>query len=126
VTGPATDAGFLTAAQPFAWTREDGSGSVGTDPVSLFTRRVTQCALSRVCGVCAEPLGRPIAFLGTEEEEQRAAFHAPPLHQPCAQALLDRGDVGLWRMTLTSGFEYVRPGRDDLDRLPRFVPNSTL
>lgn len=28
---------------------------------------VTRCALSRICGVCAEPLGRPIAFVGTPE-----------------------------------------------------------
>ena len=30
---------------------------------------VTQCALSRICGVCERPLGRPIAFVGTVEEE---------------------------------------------------------
>jgi len=117
---------FLSAAEPFAWMLEDGTGSVTTDPASLNSRRVTQCALSRICGVCAEPLGRPIVLVGTEAEEGRNAFHAPPLHEGCASALLARGDVGEWRLTRTPAFEFVRPNRDDLDQRVTFQPNSLL
>ena len=115
---------FLSAAEPFAWMLEDGTGSVTTDPASLNPRRVTQCALSRICGVCAEPLGRPIVLVGTEAEEGRNAFHAPPLHEECARGLVER--VEGWRSVDTAAFEYVRPGRDDLDKRPRFEPTVLL
>jgi hypothetical protein len=82
---------------------------------------VTRCALSRICGVCSEPLGRPIAFVGSDEEIARNAFHAPPMHQACAEEV-----VGAGRVVLTSGFEFVRPNREDLDRHPTFQPNSLL
>lgn len=87
-------------------------------------RRVTQCALSRVCGACGRPLGRPIAFVGDPDEVARNAFHSPPLHQACV-AEVDRL-VGAGEVVLTSGFEYVRPASDDLDQLPRFEPNSLI
>jgi hypothetical protein len=90
-------------------------------------RWVTQCALSRVCGGCAKSLGRPVAFLGTPEEVGRNAFHLPPMHPECAEAL--RGTPGAdprWELVSTAGFEFVRPTRDDLDREPRFEPNSLL
>ena len=56
---------------------------------ALDGRRVTQCALSRVCGVCGATLGRPLAFVGSAEEADRNAFHFPASHVECAQALLD-------------------------------------
>jgi hypothetical protein len=87
--------------------------------------RVTQCALSRICGACGESLGRPIAFLGTDEEQARNEFHAPPLHLGCAQELRGTGP-GLDVLVTTAGFEFERPGRDDLDRRVRFRPNSLL
>lgn len=88
------------------------------------TKEVTRCALSRVCGMCGEPLGRPVAFVGTELEAARNAFHAPPLHVSCAEALLATpGDLVL---VSTSGFEFVRPTREDADRRPTFQPNSLL
>ena len=43
---------------PFAWE----AGADGRR--ELVGARVTQCALSRICGACAESLGRPIAFVG--------------------------------------------------------------
>ena len=104
----------------------------------LDGRRVTQCALSRVCGVCGAGLGRPIAFLGSRREVDRNAFHFPPSHLSCAEALLDavRGlsagvlgqedHVDSWTIVTTAGFEYVRPGREDLDKRPTFEPNSLL
>lgn len=83
---------------------------------------VTQCALSRICGVCARPLGRPIAFVGTEQEVGRNAFHLPPMHLDCARGLADESS----RVVTTAGFEFVRPAREDLDRSPTFQPNSLL
>lgn len=99
---------------PFAW----------PDKI-LDPRRVVQCALSRVCGGCGRPLGRPIAFVGTSEEVDRNAFHGPPLHQECASALVDLGVAGPEVVT-TAGFEYVRPTAEGVDRRPTFVPNSLL
>lgn len=97
----------------FAW--EDG----------VPTRRaVTRCALSRVCGACGRPLGRPIAFVGDPCEVARNEFHLPPLHVECADAVLPLvtdGDV-----VLTSGYEFVRPAADDPDRAVRCAPNSVV
>lgn len=101
-------------SDPFAW--EQGA---------LVRRKVTQCALSRVCGGCGTPLGRPIAFVGTADEVARNEFHAPPLHTTCADDVR-RELEPTWDVVLTSGFEYVRPAADDLDPLARFVPNSLL
>ncbi len=99
---------------PFAWPE-------GT----LDPRRVVQCALSRVCGGCGSSLGRPIAFVGTDDEVGRNAFHAPPLHEACARLLRDLGTVGS-SIVLTGGFEFVRPTGAGPDQLPTFVPNSII
>ena len=117
-----------------------GTGEPGAPPAAetLDKRRVTQCALSRVCGVCGAGLGRPIAFLGSDEEAGRNAFHFPPSHLACAEALLAAYDgvatavlgqprpVEQWVLATTSGFEFVRPGREDADKRPTFQPNSLL
>lgn len=112
----------------------DGTASAGT----LDGRRVTQCALSRVCGVCGAGLGRPVAFVGSRQEEDRNAFHFPPSHPDCAHRLTaEYADVATpvlgqdqvvtgWRIVLTSGFEFVRPGREEEDRRPVFSPNSVI
>ena len=110
----------VTERLPFACAYDDGSGSLG----ELNGKRVTQCALSRICGSCGRPLGRPIAFVGTELEVGRNAFHFPPLHVDCAQALV--AQVPDRRVVTTAAFEFVRPGREDLDRRPTFQPNSLL
>lgn len=105
---------------------------------TLDGRRVTQCALSRVCGVCGAGLGRPIAFLGSDEEAGRNAFHFPASHLECAERLLESYDgvrdpvlgqlhpVEQWVLVTTAGFEFVRAGKEDLDRRPTFQPNSLL
>ncbi len=126
----------LGSPVPFAC----GTGEPGA-PASareLDHRRVTQCALSRVCGVCGSGLGRPIALLGSPEEEARNAFHFPPAHLECAERLLDvyaevRGSVlgqrdpfDAWVIVTTGGFEYVRARREDVDRRATFEPNSLL
>ena len=109
----------MTTTLPFAC-----AGSLA----DLDRRRVTQCALSRVCGSCGASLGRPVAFAGTEDEVARNAFHFPPLHEGCARDLVARaaGEGLAWTVVATSGFEYVRPGREDTDPRPTFRPNSLL
>ena len=109
-----------------------------SSPAELDKRRVTQCALSRVCGVCGAGLGRPIAFLGSAQEEGRNAFHFPPTHEACATALLAAyaglaGPVlgqeeapAAWVLVTTAAFEFVRPGREDADRRPTFEPSAIL
>ncbi len=117
-----------------------GTGEPGAPATAreLDQRRVTQCALSRVCGICGAGLGRPVAFLGSEDEAARNEFHFPPTHLTCAQALLTSYDaVGAavlgqltrldrWVLVTTGGFEFVRAGRDQVDRRPVFSPNSVL
>lgn len=98
----------------FAW--EDGR---------LTRRMVVRCALARVCGACGKPLGRPIAFLGTAEETARNAFHLPPLHAECVDAVRTGVD-GSWQLVRTAGFDFVRPQRGDRDPEPRYVPNSLV
>lgn len=101
-------------------------------------RRVAQCALSRICGICGAGLGRPIALLGTRREVDRNAFSFPPTHLACARALVaayPESATGLlghdepvasWVLVTTAGFEYVRPGRNEVDQQPTFRPNSLL
>ena len=110
-------------------------------PLSVRTldkRRVTQCALSRVCAACGSVLGRPLVLLGTAREVRRNAFLLPPLHLGCAGALVaayaavnepvfGQDDVpATWQLVTTAGFEFVRAGRSDEDRRPTFEPNSLL
>ena len=88
---------------------------------------VTQCALSRICGGCAMSLGRPIAFLGTSEERGRNAYHLPPMHVSCAQELLGSAEADpAWELVTTAAFEFVRPGRDEVETRPTFQPISLL
>jgi hypothetical protein len=49
------------------------------------------------------------------------------MHQACAEELSRGADADPgWQVVLTSGFEFVRPAREDLDRSPTFQPNSLL
>jgi hypothetical protein len=95
------------------------------DVLDVSRKRVTQCALSRICGACDESLGRPIAFLGTTEEQARNEFHAPPMHLDCARGL-QGSEPGLDVLVTTAGFEFERPRAEDLDQRVRFRPNSLL
>jgi hypothetical protein len=88
--------------------------------------------------VCGAGLGRPIAFIGSEDEAARNAFHFPPAHLDCAESLLaayagvseavlgQADPLPGWQLVTTAGFEYVRAGRDQVDRRPTFQPNSLL
>jgi hypothetical protein len=116
----------------------DDAGRTPVSARSLDGRRVTQCALSRICGVCGAALGRPLAFIGTRSEADRKAFHFPACHLDCARGLLDElagvtapvlgqpAPVRSWVLTTTAAFEFVRPGRGDADRRPTFQPHDVL
>lgn len=109
----------------------DGSGPSVRE---LDGRRVTQCALSRVCGVCGAGLGRPLAFLGSQSEADRNAFHFPAAHLECALGLREAlsglptpvlgqaEPVEEWALLTTAAFEFVRPASTDADRRPTFQP----
>lgn len=104
----------------------------------LDHRRVTQSALSRVCGVCGASLGRPLAFLGSRAEADRNAFHFPASHVGCAEALRDAvtglaapvlgqaEPVAQWVLVTAPAFEYLRPSSEDLDRRATFLPVGVL
>ena len=99
-----------------------------TEASRIHDRRwVTQCALSRICGGCGTSLGRPVVFLGTPDEVARNAFHLPPMHLGCADELVRTPEADpSWVLVRTAGFEFVRPAKEDLDRAPRFEPNSLV
>lgn len=111
---------------------------VSMGDLGLDRRKVTQCALSRICGVCGQSLSRPVAFLGSTAEVEANAFHFPPCHLDCAMITVQvwggAGSAALgqpvrpeeWTVVTTSGFEYVRPTSQDEDRRAVFVPNSLL
>jgi hypothetical protein len=106
--------------------------------LGLDRRKVTQCALSRICGVCGDSLERPVVFLGSIAEVDANAFHFPPAHVGCAEAALavwgDGGSAALghpsppegWALVTTSGFEYIRPSGESDDRRAVFAPNSVI
>ena len=132
----------LSVPVPFAAGTDVGYGDRPAGSVlsarDLDKRRVTQCALSRICGVCGAGLGRPLAFLGSRTELDRMAFHVPPSHVECARALLAAYDgvtepllgqdapPAEWVVVTTASFEFVRPSKDDVDRRPVFQPNGLL
>ena len=119
---------------PFACEYDDGRASVSL----LNKKRVTQCALSRICGVCGDSLGSPVGFLGSVEELDRLAFHFPPVHPDCGAAILaacqgaptgvlgQDSPVAAWVLVSTGGFEHERAQPDALDRRPTFKPNSLV
>lgn len=127
---------------PFACGTDVGFGDrpEGAAPSAreLDKRRVTQCALSRTCGVCGAGLGRPLAFVGSQRELDRMAFHFPASHVECARALIaayaevDEPLLGVdtrpadWVVVTTASFEFVRANREDVDRRPTFQPNGLL
>jgi hypothetical protein len=105
--------------------------------LGLDKRKVTQCALSRICGVCGESLGRPVAFLGSATEAGRNEFHFPPTHLSCAEVAIEiwggtsaalghPAQPASWTLVTTSGFEFIRPTHEWEDRRAVFAPNSVI
>ncbi|KAA1380659.1 hypothetical protein [Aeromicrobium fastidiosum] len=117
---------------PFAC--EDDGGAL--DHSHVVKKRAIRCALSRVCGICGEPLTRPVAFIGGSEEAEAGAFDFPPTHLHCAQEALDLfAPIGgrhlghaepplTWAIVTTGGFDLIRPTRRG-DPV-HFRPNSVL
>jgi hypothetical protein len=62
---------------PFACQPDDGTGDLG----EVVKKRVVQCALSRICGLCGISLSYGVTFLGSPEEAEANLFHFPPLHR---------------------------------------------
>jgi hypothetical protein len=102
---------------PFACERDDGPYSLA----ALNRKRVIQCALSRICGICGLSLDNPVVFVGTAEDADRNDFRVPPLHLECARAALAlyprlappvlgyARRSGSWALVVTGGFELERP-----------------
>lgn len=102
---------------PFACERDDGPYTLG----AMNGRRVIQCALSRICGMCGLSLHNPVVFVGTAEDADRNGFRVPPLHLECARAALSlyprlatpvlgyARRSATWALVLTGGFELERP-----------------
>ncbi|MDT9591552.1 hypothetical protein RDV89_00635 [Nocardioides zeae] len=118
---------------PFVCTGPDGRG----DLAELHRARVVQCALSRVCAVCAQTLDRPLHLVGTAAEADDNAFRLPPAHAVCVDALLEPlrtgdgvvlghgvGPTSRWSVVVTGGFDLVRP--ETRDGLHLFRPNAVL
>jgi len=117
---------------PFACGYDDGRGSVDV----LNGKRVIQCALSRICGVCGAGLDLPIAFVGSAGEDAANAFHFPPLHPGCAEVLAATlrqhgvpvpgqeasSPVADLVVVACAAFELVRPTSADRDRRPVLTP----
>ena len=99
-------------------------------------KRVLQCALSRVCGMCGRSLSWGVTFVGSPAEDEAGAFHFPPSHRECAEAALQLyprlgvpvlgQDAALeeWAVVVTGGFELVRPASRQGDMRVRFTANS--
>jgi hypothetical protein len=115
---------------PFVHEYDDGTYDLDV----LNARRVTQCALSRVCAMCAQTLAFPLAFLGDQEAADRRSYRYPPMHVPCAEtavrlypptpaAATGRGDDA-WVMLLTGSFQVERPSRRGDPTLFRPAPGE--
>lgn len=119
---------------PFVCESDDGTADLG----GVVKKRVVQCALSRICGLCRRPLSYGVTFLGSPEEAEANLFHFPPLHRACAEAALDlypRLGVPVlgqllvlheWAMVVTGGFELVRPQSREGDMRMAFRVNSAV
>lgn len=51
----------------------------------LDIRRQAQCINDKLCGMCGEPLGRFIAFIGGPRSRDGHTFFDPGMHRECAE-----------------------------------------
>jgi len=117
---------------PFACEFDDNRRDVG----GLNRKRVIQCALSRVCGMCGASLEWRVGFVGSADEANRNAFHFPPLHVACAEAALaiyptlnipvlgQDARLSEWALIVTGGFELERPASRLGDQRVVFHPSA--
>ncbi|MEJ7634834.1 hypothetical protein [Aeromicrobium sp.] len=102
----------------------------------MWSSAAIRCALSRICGICGEPLGRPVAFFGPDSEAETGLFTFPPTHLECAHEVLNlfvpiggrhlgQPEAPLkWSLVTTAGFDLIRPSRRGAAVL--FRPNSVI
>lgn len=116
---------------PFVHEYDDG----GYDLDRLNGKRVTQCALSRVCAMCAQTLDFPLAFLGDRQAVDERVYAYPPMHVSCAEAAVrlypptpasaaGRPADDAWVMLLTGSFQVERPSRRGDPTLFRPAPGD--
>ena len=115
---------------PFVHEYDDGT----YDLDHLNGRRVTQCALSRVCAMCAQTLEFPLAFLGDDQAADERSYPCPPMHVACAEAAVrlypptPASTAGraadAWVMLLTGSFQVERPSRRGDPTLFRPAPGE--
>ena len=115
---------------PFVHEYDDGTYDLGR----LNAKRVTQCALSRVCAMCAQTLSFPLAFLGDQQAADQRAYTYPPMHTACAEAAVGLypptpastagRPVDAWVMLLSGSFQVERPSRRGDPTLVRPAPGD--
>lgn len=54
----------------------------------LDAHKVTHCLVFRRCGLCGDPMGRHIYFIGGPMCVAHGVFHDPPMHKECAEFAL--------------------------------------
>lgn len=117
---------------PFACEGDDGS----LDHSVVVKRRAIRCALSRICGICGDPLTRPVAFIGPQSEWEAGLLTFPPTHETCAREALglfvplggrhlgQPEPAMAWVLVTTGGFDLVRPTSHG--GVVHFRPNSVI
>ncbi|EFQ83392.1 hypothetical protein HMPREF0063_11665 [Aeromicrobium marinum DSM 15272] len=124
----------MAGGLPVPFACEDDGGAL--DHSRVVKRRAIRCALSRVCGICGDPLTRPVTFIGAEEEHDLGLYVFPPTHLSCAEEALalfvpiggrhlGQSEPPLtWVLQTTGGFDLVRPSRRG--GIVQFRPNSVI
>lgn len=68
---------------------DDWDSEKVADFTAIWAPTVIECGKKRLCGICGEPLGYWIAFLGGPKSAANRAYVDPPFHpSPCAVAAL--------------------------------------
>lgn len=58
------------------------------DFTAIWAPTVVECGHKRLCGICGNPLGYWIAFLGGPKSATNRTYSDPPFHPACAEASL--------------------------------------
>lgn len=69
---------------PIPYVNEMDDGTF--DFTAINGGRSLECARRRLCGLCAEPIGYWVAFMGGPQSIRLRSFTDPPMHRECATA----------------------------------------
>lgn len=69
---------------PVPYVNEFPDGTV--DFTGVHGQRQLECARGRLCGLCHEPIGYWVAFLGGPASARLRTYSDPPMHEACAEA----------------------------------------